>query len=103
MQAAAQGLAFPPLKEGSDAALGTPGPRGAGIDSLRAAPHSTTSYRLPDCYHTHVPPGLNLPNNFLAIASPFKNFNLILSNNIDEITVWVCVCVWQRPRSLLQK
>ena len=52
----------------------------------------TASYHLPDRYHSHVPPGLNVLNNFLSIASSFKNFNLILSNNISEIKVLGCVC-----------
>ena len=64
----------------------------------RSCSRFSASNRLPDCDHAHGPPGLNLLNNFLPIASPFKNFNLIPSNNIDEITAWVRV--WQRKTNV---
>lgn len=76
--------------EGSDAPTASARSGRTVVDTAGCSTVHLLLYHLHNCYHAHVPPGRNLLNNFLSIASPFKNVNLILSNNSNTITLGVC-------------
>lgn len=68
------------------------GPRGARKDALQAEPTSP----LLTTFLTVTTSACHLDFIYLTIFFQFlsfKNLNLILSNNINEITVWGCVCI----------